>query len=242
MREVEQRVRELLDSDKSGHGFEHVERVRKMAMTLAKKERANLEVVELGALLHDVDDYKLFGMECAKNLTNAREIMNDVGIGREMQGEVLEIVGSMGYSKYLEGVRPRSLEGKIVSDADMLDGIGVVGIIRAFEFDFSKGNGFVFDKNIFPNSSVDAGEYRKQAAGKRNNFITHFFEKLLKLDGLMMTESGRKESAGRQKIMVDFLRQFFVENDAGEWVEYLDNYLEKMTRVVYYWDMTGGGS
>lgn len=73
---IKNEVKLLMSNDNGGHGFDHVERVYHMAMKLAAKEQANSEIVALAALLHDVDDYKLFGEENAKNLTNARTILS----------------------------------------------------------------------------------------------------------------------------------------------------------------------
>ena len=47
---------------------------------------------------------------------------------------------------------------------------------------------------------------------------------MLKLKGLMLTEAGKKEAQIRHQFMLDFLYEFFRENDCPEWVEYLKNY------------------
>ena len=78
--EVRKQVFRLLDKDHSGHGMEHVERVLQMSLKFAEMENANKEIVALIALLHDVDDYKLFGIESANNLTNAINILEQCSI------------------------------------------------------------------------------------------------------------------------------------------------------------------
>ena len=80
--EIKKNVYDILCKDDSGHGYDHVERVYNLAMKFAKKENADEEVVALIALLHDVDDYKLFGKEQAADLTNAKKIMNSVGVSK----------------------------------------------------------------------------------------------------------------------------------------------------------------
>ena len=66
MDRVLKNVKNLLESDQSGHGSDHVERVLELALRFCENEDANKEVVTLIALLHDVDDYKLFGKENVK--------------------------------------------------------------------------------------------------------------------------------------------------------------------------------
>ena len=115
--QVKDKIKALMEDDKSGHGIEHVERVFMTAMDLAEAENADKQVVGLAALLHDVDDYKLFGEENAKNLTNAKKIMQQNGVDEKTSDQVCEIITHMGYSKCLQGIRPQTQEGKIVSDA-----------------------------------------------------------------------------------------------------------------------------
>jgi uncharacterized protein len=216
----------LLKNDKSGHGVEHVERVLKLALKFAKAEGANKEIVELAVLLHDVDDYKIFGTKNAENLTNAKEIMAEFNISADVREPVLNIIKTMGYSKSLKGIRPTSLEGRVVSDADMCDAIGASGIIRSITYAVSdKGGGVIFDRHIYPNVNITSKEYNSSGTTHAtDNAINHFFEKLLKLSNLMMTESGRKESVKRQRIMIDFLKHFFREEDAPDWAKFLKEY------------------
>ena len=221
MEEVKKQVYEILKADNSGHGYDHVERVYKLAIKFAKEEKADEEVVSLIALLHDVDDYKLFGKEQAEDLTNAKKIMNLVGVSKEKQENVLSSLKRIGYSKCVEGIRPFTIEGKIVSDADMCDAIGANGILRTYKYGLKYGRPF-FNKDANPNLNMDVKEYKEKVA---NCSVTHMFEKLLKLKGLMLTNSGKEEACKRHQIIVDFLYELFEEEEANEWKEYLDNYL-----------------
>ena len=69
---VREEVTKLLISDNSGHGMDHINRVEKLALLIS--EDANNELVSAIALLHDADDYKLFGLECSENLTNTKQL------------------------------------------------------------------------------------------------------------------------------------------------------------------------
>lgn len=227
MRNVEIRndVAELLSGD-HGHGFDHVARVGGMALYFAEQEGANTEIVELAALLHDVDDYKLFGEDSAKNLTNASTLLDKYEVDAASKEQVLAIIQTMGYNKYLDGIRPTTLEGRVVSDADMCDAIGAEGVIRTHAYALSKGNQF-FNREIAPmDSTIDASVYR---ADKKSHSVQHFFDKLLVIPSIMMTTSGKEEAAKREKIMIDFLEELFRENNASEWQEKLASHQNKNT-------------
>ena len=219
---IKEKVYELLNKDNSGHGNDHINRVLELALKFAEKENADKEVVALIALLHDVDDYKIFGEKNAENLTNAKSIMQSVNVPKNKQEHVINELKNFGYSKLLQGFRPKTIEGKIVSDADMCDAIGVNGILRVYKYSMKNGKPF-FDKNIFPIENMTADNYTKRTA---DSSVCHIFEKLLKLKGLMLTDSGKEEVKNRHQIIVDVLYQLFDEENVPEWKQYLDEYLK----------------
>ena len=223
--EVKKQVYDLLNNDNSGHGYDHIERVLSLSLKFAEKENANKMLVALIALLHDVDDYKLFGKVNAENLTNAKIIMNKANVPMEIQEKVLAAIRCIGYSKSLKGIRPTTIEGKIVSDADMCDALGVNGFLRVYKYTMKTGRPF-FDRNIYPIEDIGALEYTKKSA---DTGVCHMFEKILKLKDLMLTESGKQEAIARHQIIVDILYNLFQEENAPEWTEYLDKFLR--TRV-----------
>lgn len=219
---VKQEVIKLLDKDNSGHGMNHINRVLDLSLKFAEKENANAQVVALIALLHDVDDYKLFGMENAEKLINARRIMDNCNVDKDIQEQVCDALNNIGYSKRLKGHCPTTLEGKIVSDADMCDALGANGILRVYTYSMKNGKPF-FDRNIFPIEDMNAEKYTRKCA---DSSVCHIFEKILKLKDLMLTDSGKEESKNRHQIVVDFLYHLFNEENALEWTEYLNNYLK----------------
>lgn len=219
---VKQEVIKLLDKDNSGHGMDHINRVLDLSLKFAEKENANAQVVALIALLHDVDDYKLFGMENAEKLINARRIMDNCNVDKDIQEQVCDALNNIGYSKRLKGHCPTTLEGKIVSDADMCDALGANGILRVYTYSMKNGKPF-FDRNIFPIEDMNAEKYTRKCA---DSSVCHIFEKILKLKDLMLTDSGKEESKNRHQIVVDFLYHLFNEENALEWTEYLNNYLK----------------
>ena len=216
-------VYELLKNDNSGHGIEHIERVYDLAMKFAESENCDKTIVALGLLLHDVDDYKIFGMQSQLNLTNTRTILDKIGASDQLKNIILDMVSKIGFSKWLKGNRPTTIEGMIVSDADMCDAIGANGILRANLFSYLHGENF-FDKNIFPQKQLDPNEYTKK---NKTTTVNHFFEKILRLKNLMMTKAGKEEALARHNLVVTFLRQFFEEEKAYDWIVYLDEYLKE---------------
>ena len=221
MEEVKNQVFNILNKDNSGHGIDHINRVLNLSLKFAEKENADKDIVSLIALLHDVDDYKLFGDENAQNLTNAKLIMNKANIPTNIQEKVTDALKCIGYSKLLKGFRPNSIEGKIVSDADMCDALGANGILRVYTYSIKHGKPF-FDRNIFPIENLTADEYTKRCA---DSSVCHIFEKMLKLKDLMLTAPGKEEAISIHQIIVDFLYHLFEEENAPEWTDYLNKYL-----------------
>lgn len=185
--EVKKQVYELLKKENSGHGIDHINRVLNLSLKFAEKENANKETVALIALLHDVDDYKLFGKDSQENLTNARKIMNNANITPNMQNKICESLKCIGFSKRLKGLVTKTLEGKIVSDADMCDALGAIGIIRVHKYGLKINRSF-FDKTTFPIKVNN--NYQMSKTASTINFI---FEVLLKYKNLMLTNSGKKK-------------------------------------------------
>lgn len=170
---IKQKVNALLGQENSGHNMEHVNRVLALSLKFAKQENANSNIVSLIALLHDVDDYKLFGHKNATNLPNATHIMSEVKIDQTMQRIVLSEIKQLGYHKRIQGVHPQTPEGQIVSDADMCDGLGTHGILRTYQYGIAHNRTF-FQKESHPNirSTQDYVE-----TNSSNTSIDHFFEK-----------------------------------------------------------------
>lgn len=221
--QVKRKVNELLNKDNSGHGMEHINRVLNLSLKFAKKENGNQIIVSLIALLHDVDDYKLFGMDNAENLTNAKRIMRECNVDESTQEQVCFALNNIGYSKRLKGCIPTTLEGKIVSDADMCDALGANGIIRVYTYSMKNGKPF-FNKDIFPTEDMTAEKYASKCA---DSSVCHLFEKILKLKDLMLTESGKEEAKNRHQIIVDFLYHLFDEENVPEWTDYLKEYTKR---------------
>ena len=222
---IKKSVSELLGQDFGGHDDKHIFRVYQTAMDFCNEiPEANRELVAVAALLHDCDDYKLFGEESARMLTNTRRILADSGFDEVFADKCIAIVKTIGYSKRLSGIMPDCIEGKIVSDADMADGIGLTGIIRCIEYRAyrSKGGEPFFDPDCLP-VKMDAEKYKRMKCGP---VVNHFFEKLFLLRDMALTEPGRRCLAKRHKTLVDFLKTYFDEVNAPQaWKDLLEKYV-----------------
>lgn len=213
-----------MSKDSSGHDDKHVFRVYHTAMDFCSEiPEANRNLVAAAALLHDCDDYKLFGEESARLLTNTRRILTGSEFDNAFAGKCIDIVATIGYSKRLNDVMPECIEGKIVSDADMADATGSIGIVRCIEYGayHSKGGEPFFDPNYLP-VKMDAEKYKQI---KYCPIVNHFFDKLLHLRDMALTEPGRKCLSKRQGTLVNFLRTYFNEVDAPQvWKDLLTQY------------------
>ncbi len=218
---VERAVEAMLSDEGSGHDWHHIARVLKTAAKLALEEKADLKIVMLAALLHDVDDRKVSGdLSSEDALPTVHAILANAGAAQELVEVVCETIKMTGFHKSLKSDRSRSLEAHIVSDADQLDAIGAVGIARTFVYGASRRRP-MFEPYDFPMTEFTAEQY----VANHGSTINHFFEKLLKLRSMMFTEAGRREAQRRHERMVVYLDAFFEETSAPEeWGRLLDTY------------------
>lgn len=173
-------IETLFANDCSGHDAEHSKRVYQNALILADTEpECNRFVIALAALLHDADDYKLFKTE---NNYNARSFLKNHQLSEIQIEQICKIINGVSFSKN-RGIRPDTIEGKIVQDADRLDALGAIGIARTFAFGGERGRTI-------------------------NDSIQHFYDKLLHLKNEMNTDEGKRIAETRHHFMKDFLREF----------------------------------
>ena len=185
-------ARTVFAGDASGHDFDHTLRVFHMATRLAIEEGADVETVQLAALLHDVDDRKL-SPETYEGKLRAVAFLKENGVEDGKIESIVDIVSRISFSAQLPP--PESIEGKCVQDADRLDAMGAIGIARTFAYGGSRG------RRMHDPEGVD-----------KNASIQHFYDKLLRLKDSMNTPTGRRMAEERDRFMRQFLEQFY-----GEW-------------------------
>lgn len=199
-------VKEYFEKESSGHDYFHTLRVYKMAKNIAAEEKANMNVVLLAALLHDVDDFKL-SPTTSKNKDNARNFLKNNGVldcDIELICKIIDEVSFKGTDSKI----PDTLEGKIVQDADRLDAIGAIGIARAFAYG-GNHNRVMHDPDIKPSLNMNEVEYRSHIS----TTINHFYEKLFTLKDLMNTKTAIKLAISREKYMKEYIQEFLDEWD-----------------------------
>lgn len=200
-------VRGVLLGEPSGHDWWHVHRVWRTATAIGRQEQgADLDVVQLGALLHDIADWKLHGGDIHVGPATAREWLLRCAVDEPVIAHVCEIVATVSFNGAGVPDTHPTLEARIVQDADRLDAIGAIGIARTFAF------GGAHRREIFDPDRVP--ELHRTAEGYRANSsptINHFYEKLLLLRDRMNTEAGRRIAEDRHRFMEDFLDRFHRE-------------------------------
>ena len=195
-------MKEIFEHDYSGHDFWHSMRVYKNAMRIAEEETCNQSVVMLGSLLHDVDDKKLFQTE---NYANARKIMKLCNVNESTSETVIEAIRTVSFQGN-DSVIPRTIEGKIIQDADRLDAIGAIGIARTFAFGGSRGRN-IYDPTIQPRMELAECDYKTY----EGTTVNHFYEKLFLLKDRMNTETAKKIAEQRDRFMHQFIDEFYKE-------------------------------
>jgi uncharacterized protein len=198
----------MLGHDKTGHDWWHIHRVWQTALYIAKKEKANLLVVQLAALLHDIADWKFNNGDDKESARLAQEWLVSIGLEEESIAHICDIINAVTFKGAGVENQIKTLEGKAVQDADRLDALGAIGIARAFTYGGYKGMP-MYDPAIESRLHTSFEEYKKH----KGTTINHFYEKLLLLKDLMNTVTGKRLAEDRHQFIESYLNQFFLEWD-----------------------------
>ena len=198
-------IKEIFSGDSSGHDYYHTVRVYRIATEIAKQEYADVNIVQLAALLHDVDDKKL-SPETHATKKNAVDFMMANRVDADIINIVCKIIDEVSFAG-TDSVVPSTIEGKCVQDADRLDAIGAIGIARTFAYGGSRGRK-IYAPDIKPRIGMSKEEYEKNM---NSTSINHFYEKFLLLKDMMNTTAGKKMAEHRQAVMQEFLNEFLAE-------------------------------
>lgn len=199
-------VKDTLAGAEGGHDWFHIERVLNNSRLIAKGEKADLEIVELGALLHDIADSKFHNGDESVGPRIASDFLASQNVSKETIDHVVKIIQNISFKGGNIDQQFTSTELDIVQDADRLDALGAIGIARTFNYGGFKGRA-LYDPEIEPNLHMTKEEYKASNAPT----INHFYEKLLLLKNRMNTETGKRIAADRHIFMEKFLKQFYAE-------------------------------
>lgn len=198
-------VKEKLYGEGSGHDWFHIERVYNLSKFIAEKENADIFIVEMTSLLHDIDDWK-FSNDTDTNTTTTENFLASISVPKNDINKIISIIKTMSFKGGVVDSTQNSIEGKVVQDSDRLDAIGAIGIARTFAYGGSKGRQ-IYDPSISPIEFTSL----EQVKNEENHTINHFYEKLLKLKDLMNTETAKELAEKRHNFMENFLEEFYSE-------------------------------
>ena len=200
-------VKETLKNAEGGHDWFHIQRVHKNALLIAKNiSKANLLVVQLGALLHDIADSKFHQGDEKIGPQKARNFLESINVSETIIVHIENIIKNISFKGGNFDQDFTSIELKIIQDADRLDAIGAIGVARCFNYGGFKGR-VMYDPDIAPKLNMSKEEYKNSNAPT----INHFYEKLLLLKDRMNTKAGKKIAEKRHQFMEEYLSQFYNE-------------------------------
>ncbi len=195
---IKNEVKKIMKND-SAHDFEHTMRVYKNAQKICKKEKANEKLVLSAALLHDIVSYpksdRRSKISSIKSAKKSKQILEKFDFSKE---EITIISDAIRDHSFSQNKTPKTLEGKILQDADRLDALGAIGIARVFATGGSLNRPFY---------NIDDPFCKKRTPDDNIWTVDHFFKKLLKLESLMNTKSGKAEAKKRTKTLKEYLKQ-----------------------------------
>ena len=190
LKNAEKFASEILGSNASGHDCGHCLRVKNIAMDIVSHYACDGNLVALSALLHDIDDEKIFGANRHEHLIEFCKLNH---IDLICKDKMIAIIDFLSLDKKDDSV---SIETKIVQDADNLDALGAIGLARMFAFGGANG------KVLYDASNKDS--------------FSHFYQRLIKLPKLMNTIYAKEEAEKRLNFMSKFVEQFKLEIHQGD--------------------------
>ena len=208
---VAAQIRRRFVGESSGHDWYHIQRVWKLTQQIAAQEGAKREIAELGALVHDIADWKFCAGDETVGPREARRLLSDEGVPGDVIEAVADIVATISFKGAGVTTAMKTLEGQCVQDADRLDAMGAIGIARCFAYGGHAGRA-MYDPDVHPTMHATAEAY-KSAKGTSLN---HFHEKLFLLKDRMNTASGRAMAEERHRYMMEFVDRFLHEWDVPQ--------------------------
>ena len=194
---IEEEVKEYFKNSKPTHDFSHVKRVYNLCMKIGKKEKADLEVLRLSSLLHDIgrikgdEDHEIYSAEIAE------KIMDKYKIDEKTKRNVIHCIKT---HRYRNNAVPETLEAKILYDADKLDAIGAIGICRAYSFGGENGQK-LYRKKDFSDENI---EISRKLDHKKHTPVIEYKAKLSRIKDRILTEEGKKVAEERNRFMKNF--------------------------------------
>jgi len=191
------------------HGFDHVIRVYRIADCLAQSEGADVEIVRAAALLHDVEGSATAGGDEGRvnhhhaSAKFAREVLQAEGWSEERIAAVQHCIRAHRFRDNSE--QPQTLEAKILFDADKLDVLGAIGIVRTIAFDVVVG------QPIYAEPSQRFLQTGEKEAGEPHSSFHEYIFKLSKIKDRLFTDKARALAEDRHRFMQEFFDRLIDE-------------------------------
>ncbi len=206
---IKDHVKSLFNHSKGSHDWDHTLRVYRLCMRIGRKEGADMDVVSIAALLHDIgrvyqDNSKGGVCHALKGSLMALSIIAPLPL---TDGQKQNIIHCIRSHRFRGKHPPDTLEAKVLFDADKIDAIGAIGVARAYLFAGEVGarlhNAEMDIEEAEPYSINDTG-YRE------------YIVKLSKIKDRILTNEGKKIAVKRHKFMETFFKRFLEEVE-GVW-------------------------
>lgn len=205
---IEVEAKGFFDGASGCHDWGHVQRVHDLAMHIGEIEKADLPVLSLACLLHDIgrkEEMEKEGEFChaEKGAEMAKEILARHDIDQKSIDNIVHCIAS---HRYRKGGAPQTLEAKILFDSDKLDSIGAVGVGRDFLFAGYLGNAMYTGNEQELVKLGQDGSYTKD-----DTAVMEFEFKLKNIKDKIMTETGKRIARERHDFMLEFFERFWKE-------------------------------
>lgn len=199
-------IKQRFEAEGTGHDWWHIYRVWELSKRIAATEKsADIKIVELSALLHDIADWKFHDDEEAGPKA-ARKWLEPLKVEENTIIHIEDIVRNISFKGAKVKNNLRTIEGQIIHDADKLDAIGAIGIARAFMVGGHWGR-LLYDPDRKPKLHKTFRDFKND----KTDTINHFYEKLLLLKDRMYTNSGKEMAEHRHEFMEKYLKEFYAE-------------------------------
>lgn len=209
IKEIEEKAKSFFVDASGCHDWGHVERVYKLAVKIGKKEGADMNIVKLATYLHDIgrkEEMDGGGKVC--HAEKGAELAGIILSSYDLDKEIIENIKHCILShRYRNEHKPKTIEAKVLFDADKLDSIGAVGVARDFLFAGYLGATHLYTGNEKKNLK-NAKDY---AYTKEDTALLEYYYKLKKVKSQILTKTGKKIAEERHAYMVDFFKRFDLE-------------------------------
>ena len=218
--QLREKIEAYFSNDASGHNIDHLDRTLNYALYLQSKEGGDIVVVAISAFVHDI--HRILGAETGRfvspkeSLPVVKNFLDEINITDKQKEHILHAVEhheEYGFGK--DGVNVDDIESKILQDADNLDAIGAMGIVRTFKYGTAHS---VVDydptvplyQNAYDESKGDAST------------IHHINNKLLRLGENMNTKTAKELAKKKTALMKEFM-EMYISEVTGEFEQAKEN-------------------